>query len=102
MSKAIVLASDGSFFVGREHFAGKQTYSGVLGDDRCGCFDPGCAHPSESGRHTNQCTRKASTTLWRVDMNDQDGTRFCDECADDAMESGLFCGLDEDGDEEDE
>ncbi len=63
---------------------------------RCGCADPGC--PWCKGR----CTRKAATTLYRVDMEDATGTPMCSRCAADAMESGVFTdtadveGLDDD------
>ncbi len=68
-----------------------MTYSNVPGDDRCECFDTGDNHPiNNSGRDGLQCTRKATSTLWRVDMEDNSGTRFCEECGNDAMESGLF------------
>jgi hypothetical protein len=44
------------------------------------------------------------TTLYRVDMDDETGTKFCTECGVDAMESGLFADeetlLDEDDDSE--
>jgi hypothetical protein len=76
------------------------TYSTVPGDDRCECSDPGCEHPCEPGRHTNQCTSKATCTLWRVDMEDVSGTRFCDDCASDAMDAGIF--TDEPDEDEDE
>lgn len=62
-----------------------MTYSGVPGDDRCECFDQDCAEG-----HTGQCINRAGMTLWRIDMEDQTGTRFCRVCAKDAMESGLF------------
>ena len=59
-----------------------MTYSNVPGDDRCECFDTGDNHPiNNSGRDGLQCTRKATSTLWRVDMEDNSGTRFCEECA---------------------
>ena len=77
------------------------TYSAVLGDDRCECFDTGDNHPiNNSGRDGLQCTRKASATLYRIDMEDNSGTRFCEECASDAMVSGVF--TDELGKTEDE
>lgn len=52
----------------------------------CQCSDPGChAHPG-----TPNCERPATITLYRVDMTDYSGTDFCDDCAADALESGLF------------
>jgi hypothetical protein len=55
----------------------------------CECADGGC--PACHG----DCEREATVTLHRVDMEDRTGTLFCDECAEDAMSSGLFtegCG----------
>lgn len=51
---------------------------------KCECADSGC--PKCKGK----CERKAMQTLYRVDMEDRTGTRFCNECAEDAYESGLF------------
>lgn len=67
-----------------------MTYSNVPGDDRCECLDSVDGHPLESGRTRGQCTTKATCTLWRVDMEDYNGTRFCDYCGDDALTCGLF------------
>ena len=53
--------------------------------DRCECFDRECPEG-----HTGQCINKAHMTLWRIDMEDNGGTRFCRSCGDDAMESGNF------------
>ena len=76
------------------------TYSAVPGDDRCECFDTGDNHLiNNSGRDGLQCTRKASVTLWRIDMEDITGTRFCDACAEDAMEAGVFTDEPDDEDE---
>lgn len=66
------------------------TYSAVPGDDRCECTDAADGHPLESGHTHGQCTNKATSTLWRVDMEDVNGTRFCNDCAEDAWESDLF------------
>lgn len=53
----------------------------------CQCCDPGCpSHPGES-RCPDPC---ATTTLYRIDMEDRTGTDMCRACADDAMQSGLF------------
>ena len=59
----------------------------------CECADPGCvAHP---GRAT--CSKPATAVLYRVDMDDMSGTRFCDWCEADAYGSGLFTdGRDDD------
>ncbi len=50
----------------------------------CGCADPGC--PVCRG----SCRSPAKTVLVRIDMDDRDGTPFCQECAGDAMDSGVF------------
>ncbi|MBM3791780.1 MAG: hypothetical protein FJW35_15715 [Acidobacteria bacterium] len=50
----------------------------------CEDADPAC--PVCHGR----CKRPYDVVLYRTDMEDRTGTRFCDECADDALESGLF------------
>jgi hypothetical protein len=52
----------------------------------CECADPGCtAHKGNS-----YCIIPGETVLKRVDMEDWTGTLFCEFCADDAAESGLF------------
>ena len=75
-----------------------MSHSGV----RCECFDTGDNHPiNNSGRDGLQCTRKATMTLWRVDMEDVSGTRFCEECGSDAMDAGVFTDeLEDDSDED--
>lgn len=75
-----------------------QSYSAVPGDDRCECMDTGDLHPTKSGE--TQCTRKAGITLWRVDTQDVNGTRLCEECANDAMDSGFFTDTVDDVDED--
>lgn len=53
---------------------------------QCECSDPGCpVHKDASA-----CVRRAVSTLYRVDMIDETGTKFCEECGSDAMDSGLF------------
>lgn len=52
----------------------------------CECSDPGC--PAHEGK--SECTRIATTTVYRIDMDDRTGTRMCRECAEDAMESSVF------------
>ncbi len=54
---------------------------------RCECFDfQGCPVG-----HEGQCDNTATISLYRIDLvDDQVGTEFCAECADDAMTSGLF------------
>jgi len=64
----------------------------------CGCFDNGC-----KANHGRACLTRidplagdgSGETLYRVDMQDDTGTLFCRACADDAMESGLFCMFDD-------
>jgi hypothetical protein len=52
----------------------------------CNCSDRWChAH-----RGTSACAGRGNTILYRVDMNDLTGTVFCDDCASDALDSGLF------------
>lgn len=51
---------------------------------KCECADKAC--PVCNG----QCHIDGKVTLYRVDMIDRTGTLFCEACADDAMESGLF------------
>ena len=71
----------------------KKTFSGVLGDSKCECSDPGC--PIHKG--TSDCRNTASSILYRIDMEDNTGSAMCEGCADDAFESGLFTSeLDED------
>lgn len=52
--------------------------------NRCQCADPLC--PVCAGK----CHNRATETLYRVDMEDETGTAFCDACASDAYDSGLF------------
>ena len=55
----------------------------------CECADSGC--PMHLGTDCDSSESENLTILYRVDMTDYTGTRFCDGCADDAFESGLFC-----------
>lgn len=51
----------------------------------CGCIDTACpTHPGEA------CAMPANTNVYRVDMDDADGTPMCFDCCDDAIESGLY------------
>lgn len=53
----------------------------------CECADPGC--PEHKGR--SYCLRSPIThVIYRVDMMDTSGTAMCPQCADDALESGLY------------
>lgn len=78
----------------------QETFSGVPGDSRCECADPGCPHSAINQSHCIPCKHVATTILYRVDMEDVTGTAFCDECADDAFESGLFTDSTDDDDVE--
>lgn len=53
---------------------------------KCECADRGC--PFHTG--LDHCVRTATDVLYRCDMEDRTGTRFCRPCADDADESGLY------------
>jgi len=52
--------------------------------DRCQDADRNC--PVCHGK----CVNQATDTLARVDMQDESGTRFCEDCTEDAMNSGVF------------
>lgn len=52
----------------------------------CECADPGC--PVHEG--SSACKHPGVLILYRVDMHDETGTAFCNDCADDAERSGLF------------
>jgi hypothetical protein len=52
---------------------------------QCSCSDPAC--PVHSG---GDCVRDAETVVVRIDMDDKYGTPMCRECADDALDSGVF------------
>lgn len=49
----------------------------------CECADPGCSCGG-------QCIQEGIIVLYRVDMEDLTGVRFCCKCADDALDSGVF------------
>ena len=57
---------------------------------RCECNDIACF------RHQNssECTGVGLVVLYRTDLEDRTGTLFCDECACDALDSGLFMECD--------
>ena len=61
----------------------------------CECTDPGCICMAE-------CVFLGKHILHRVDMEDVTGTYMCDQCADDAMESGLFTMEDKEDEEVDD
>lgn len=53
---------------------------------RCQCSDPECG----TDHGNNKCRGAYCETLYRIDMTDETGTDFCEDCAQDAMNSGLF------------
>jgi hypothetical protein len=57
---------------------------------QCECSDPGCPHCS--GDHQYSADASASMRLFRIDMEDETGTYFCDGCGSDALDSGVFRG----------
>lgn len=50
----------------------------------CECSLPSC--PACGGN----CSRKALGIMYRVDMHDETGTAFCQDCGNDAFDSGMF------------
>ena len=56
---------------------------------RCECYDPECPHAGPNHRE-RQCLNLSVVTLHRIDMADETGVPLCQECADDAMDSGVF------------
>ena len=52
----------------------------------CECADKGC--PAHRGK--SSCDRAARFRMRRVDMEDRTGVLFCEPCADDAADSGVF------------
>lgn len=56
-------------------------------NEECECSDSGC--PNHRG--FSSCRRLKELVLYyRADMEDLTGTYFCEECAEDAMNSGVF------------
>ena len=45
-----------------------------------------------------QCLRQASCILYRSDLREHSGTAFCESCAEDALESGMFYEYGDQGD----
>jgi len=56
---------------------------------QCDCADPGC--PVHIG--TSQCSDPGTARVYRVDMDDRDGTQMCEDCAADARESGMMVSM---------
>lgn len=72
-----------------------MTYAAILGDCKCECSDAGC----KGHKGTSDCRAVALQILYRVDMQDEAGTAFCDACADDAFSSGLFTTIEDEEEE---
>ena len=82
----------------------------TIAANSCECSDPGCPCDAHDERrlklavqlfgHAETCTAQATQQLHRIDMDDETGVLFCDECAADAQDSGVF--TDASGDEDDE
>jgi hypothetical protein len=54
----------------------------------CECADPGC--PAHLGLGKCAEPTYARSRLYRIDMEDHTGTVFCEECYEDALDSGVF------------
>ena len=52
----------------------------------CECSDSGC--PVHEG--AGECPKRAKVVLRRIDFVGEPHCHFCRECADDALESGVF------------
>ena len=52
----------------------------------CECCDPGC----RVHNGTPKCTEPGKVVLYRIDFEDHTGILFCEHCAEDALETGLF------------
>lgn len=52
----------------------------------CECSDRLC--PAHKG--SENCVERAIVILYRIDMEDNTGTAFCEACASDALDTGLF------------
>jgi len=59
--------------------------------DLCECADTAC----HSNPHDVEAQILATSILFRVDMDDEYGVEFCNHCANDALESGVFTTFDE-------
>ncbi len=59
----------------------------------CECSDPHC--PFCAGH----CRNWSNIVLNRCDMDDKTGVAFCEDCAEDAMDSGVFTNMDDSEDE---
>jgi hypothetical protein len=62
----------------------------------CECDDSSCPVHEDS----EECPNPGTVLLHRIDMGDDDeGSYFCEACAEDALSSGVFSVVEEDGDE---
>jgi hypothetical protein len=52
----------------------------------CDCCDSGC--PAHKGK--SECTNQATVSLRRIDFAGQPIVWFCNGCAEDALDSGVF------------
>lgn len=56
---------------------------------QCECYDAACHY--DTRENPARCSAISRLrTLYRVDMDDTTGTRMCETCGADALESGLF------------
>jgi len=61
-----------------------------MASETCQCADPKCRNEINH-KSSPLCNRYGTVVvLYRIDMEDAGGTAFCDECAEDALDSGLF------------
>jgi hypothetical protein len=74
-----------------------MTYANIPGDARCECHESEWCH--ENIGEGTQCRLTATCVLFRIDMDDETGTAFCDDCAEDALDSGLFISAEDFDDE---
>lgn len=56
-------------------------------DVQCECTDPSCTHPIDDDL---RCLRQAIVILHRVDIHDHSGNAFCESCAEEALDGGMF------------
>lgn len=61
--------------------------------EACECSDPGCACGGT-------CAERATATLRRVDFAGEPECSFCEDCAADALASGVFAGSEDEAPEE--
>lgn len=65
---------------------------------QCECFDSGCS--AHKGKKS--CGNNAEMYLYRLDMEDETGTAFCEDCASDAMDARVFTDVPSSEQDEDE